>query len=112
MTSPEKNIAKLSLAVCVRKLIDINKGLEGAGTVSSLRSLASASGLEYSLVQKISTGQKDPQYTTLISLADGFGLSLVDFLKEVESLSQDDIKLYKPQLQKKKPRNSKKPSRS
>jgi hypothetical protein len=103
VTSPEKNIAKLNLAVCVRKLIDINKGLNDSGNVNSLRSLASASGLEYSLVQKISTGQKDPQYTTLISLADGF-----EFLKEVEELSQDDIKLYKPQSQKKKSRPSKK----
>jgi transcriptional regulator with XRE-family HTH domain len=108
VTSPEKNIAKLNLAVCVRKLIDINKGLNDSGNVNSLRSLASASGLEYSLVQKISTGQKDPQYTTLISLADGFGLTIVEFLKEVEELSQDDIKLYKPQSQKKKSRPSKK----
>lgn len=108
MTSSEKNIAKLNLAVCVRKLIDINKGSNDAANVNSLRSLASASGLEYSLVQKISTGQKDPQYTTLISLADGFGLTLIELLKEVQMLSPDDIKQYKPVAQKKKIRSSKK----
>jgi transcriptional regulator with XRE-family HTH domain len=111
VTIPEKNIAKLHLAICVRKLIDINKGLTGSSNVTSLRSLASTSGLEYSLVQKISTGKKDPQYTTLISLADGFGLTLVEFLKEVDAINEEDIKYYKPQSQKKKPRPSKKSSR-
>ncbi|NCU05124.1 MAG: hypothetical protein GXC73_14180 [Chitinophagaceae bacterium] len=111
MTVTEKNIAKLHLAICVRKLIDINKGLAGSPNVTSLRSLASNSGLEYSLVQKISTGKKDPQYTTLISLADGFGLTLIEFLKEVESITSDDVRQYKPQASKKKARVSKNAAR-
>jgi hypothetical protein len=93
LNTADKNIAKRNLAICIRKIIDSNK--ESGDSVNSLRKLAASSSLEYSLIQKITSGKKDPQFTTLVALAEGLNLKLYELIKLIEDLTEDDFKKYK-----------------
>lgn len=94
MDSKEKNIAKYKLALCLLKIIGENKESGDSSLVTSLRKLAASSGVEYAIVQKISSGKKDPQYTTLLALSEGLGIPLHQFLLGIEEISDDDIATY------------------
>lgn len=80
MTSKEKTIAKKLLGQCILRIIEDNKKSSDKNAISSIRKLAAASGVEYSIIQKITSGKKDPQFTTLLALAEAFNLSVSKLL--------------------------------
>lgn len=87
MDSKEKTITKRKLGLALQKIIEENKNSKDLNAVTSLRKLAASSGIEYAIIQKISSGQKDPQFTTLVSLADGLNMSVTDFLFYFEKVT-------------------------
>ncbi|MDH7459843.1 hypothetical protein QEG73_01095 [Chitinophagaceae bacterium 26-R-25] len=91
MDSKEKNIAKYKLGICLSNIIEENKKTGKLDAISSLRKLAASSGLEYAIVQLISSGKKDPQYTTLLALTEGLGMPLHKFLQGVEKITDDTV---------------------
>jgi hypothetical protein len=70
--------------------------------VTSLRKLAAASETEYSIIQRISSLKKDPQFTTVAAIIDGLGMNLSDFAEVYMSISEKEIEEYKRNMKKQK----------
>jgi len=87
MENSEKAIIKKNLGSTIKAIIDENKATDIPNTISSLRKLAANSGVEYAIIQKISSGNKDPQFTTLVSIADGLNISLSELIRRFEDFS-------------------------
>jgi len=102
MDNKEKNIAKYKLALCLSNIIEENKKSGNVDAVSSLRKLAASSGVEYAIVQRISSGKKDPQYTTLLALSEGLGMSLHKLLQGLEKISDETAINYLAEIEKEK----------
>lgn len=95
MDNREKILSKIKLGLALKEILSENASSPSSNSITSLRKLAAASEIEYSIIQKISTGQKDPQFTTLLSIADGLGISLQEILKKFENISDSDaLKVY------------------
>ena len=47
---------------------------------------AAASEVEFSIIQKVVAGQKNPAFTTIYAIIDGLGLSPSEFFKMFESI--------------------------
>lgn len=77
------------LGLTLQKIIEENKKSKSHNAVVSLRKLAASAEVEYSIIQKISAGKKDPQFTTLVSIAEGFEMSLSKFLLYFENISEE-----------------------
>ncbi len=91
------------LGLTLQKIIEENKKSKSHNAVVSLRKLAAASEVEYSIIQKISAGKKDPQFTTLVSIAEGFDMSLSKFLLYFETISEESsTKALERKIKKKK----------
>lgn len=101
MDVKEKLLARYKLAIAIQKIILNNVARNEEDLVTSLRKLAASSETEYSIIQKISSGKKDPQFTTLAAIVDGFGISLSEFSKVFDSVSKEDIDRYKSSLKEK-----------
>ena len=105
MEIKEKQYYKDKLAICLMKFLDNNK-LDQSGDdliIKSLRNLESASGVSYPIIQKISKGERNPNLTTLISIADGLEVSVSKFFQAFDEISDKEVKDF----QKKKTRYSK-----
>jgi transcriptional regulator with XRE-family HTH domain len=100
MDAKEKMIAKYRLALGLSRIIEENKKSGNVELVSSLRKLAASSGLEYAIVQRISSGKKDPQYTTLLSLSEGLGMPLHQFLQGIEKISDETVTAHIGEIEK------------
>lgn len=94
MENREKIQAKRKLGTVVKEILAENAEL-GKSTITSLRKLAASSGVEYSIIQKIAAGEKDPQFTTLLSVADGLEISLAEIIARFEKVQNDSIKQNK-----------------
>jgi len=98
MEKKEKDNLKHRIGYCLRKIISQNKdlGLDDEGSnsdnISSLRKLAASSGIEYAIVQKITSGKKNPAYTTLVAIAEGLNITLAEFFKIHDSISDEELK--------------------
>lgn len=103
MTVREKNIYKYRLGLTLLRIIELNKESKTENSIVSLRKLAAASGVEYSIIQKISSGQKDPQITTILALVEGMGMSVSEFFSYFEKIPEHSI--LKAMSQKKKKAN-------
>lgn len=101
MDVKEKLLARYKLAVTIQKIILNNSDRSKDGLVTSLRKLAASSQTEYSIIQKITSGKKDPQFTTLAAIIDGFGISFYEFSKIYDSISDEEIEEYKKSLKQK-----------
>ncbi len=66
MDSKQKQEAKFKLGICINKIIAKNKTKNNPDLVTSLRKLAAACDVEYSIIQKITSGKKDPQLSDYI----------------------------------------------
>lgn len=99
MDFKEKLLSRHKLGLTIQKIIEENKSRKDVKLVTSLRKLAASSGVEYSIIQKISSGKKDPQWTTVLSLAEGFGLSVSELCQYYDLISdqsaQNQIQLSK-----------------
>lgn len=80
MDEKEKAIAKQLLGQCIQQIIGENREGKRPGSIRSIRQLASSSGVEYSILQKITSGKKNPQFTTLLAIAQAFDLSVSELL--------------------------------
>ncbi len=104
-TSPmdvnEKLIARYKLAVTIQKIISNNTNRNEKGLATSLRKLAASSQTEYAIIQKITSGKKDPQFTTLAAIIDGLEISFSEFSQVYDSVTEKDIQEYKSSLRQK-----------
>lgn len=101
MDAKEKILAKYKLAVTIQKIISINVDRNEDGLVTSLRKLAASSQTECAIIQKITSGKKDPQFSTLAAIIDGFEISFSEFSNVYDSVSEKDIEEYKNSLKEK-----------
>ena len=100
MQEKEKENIKLKLATCFRiilknkKEIDLeNKAndVEDLRLVSSLRQLESESGLSYTIIQRLSVGKRDIQFTSLITLIENLGVTFSEFANLYDSITEKQI---------------------
>jgi transcriptional regulator with XRE-family HTH domain len=94
MEPKEKTFTRIKLTLTIQRIIADNKNSKDSNKPSSLRQLAASSGVEYSIIQKISSGKKDPQFTTMVSILDGFGISEVEFFAFYNEVSGQEIKSF------------------
>lgn len=97
----EKLIARYKLAVTIQKIISNNTDRDEKGLVTSLRKLAASSQTEYAIIQKITSGKKDPQFSTLAAIMDGLDISFSEFSQIYDSVTEKDIQDYKSSLRQK-----------
>jgi hypothetical protein len=95
MDAKEKLVARYRLGLTIQKIISNNTSEEEESLVTSLRKLAAASETEYAIIQKISSVKKDPQFSTLAAIVDGFNMTLSEFANVYESISEKEIEEYK-----------------
>lgn len=107
MNDNQKLIIRHRLGLALQKLLEQNKQTQAGNAVNSLHQLATAADIEYYIVQNVSSGKKDPQFTTLVSIAAGFDIPLSELIAEFETIS-DEAALKQIEQQKK---NAKKKSR-
>ena len=91
MEGKDKLFNKYKLGLAIQSIIELNKKSADENAVTSLRKLAAASGVEYAIIQKISTGQKDPQFTTILAIAEGFGIGVSELLSNFEDISDQTV---------------------
>lgn len=102
MKIKEKQYHKDKLAVCLSKLLAINKSdnSEGLASVKSLRKLESSSGVSYPIIQKISKGERNPSLTTIVSIAEGLNISMSTLFKHYEEVTDKEVKEFQKQKKK------------
>lgn len=105
MEEKEKIATKLKLAACIRKIMQGNKeiNIKNDGDlhnlVDGIRQLEASSRLSYTIVQGVSVGERDPQFTTLIAMIeDGLEMTLSDFAKIYDSINEEDIRDAKKEI--------------
>ncbi len=71
--------------------------------VGGVRQLETATGLSYNIVHGVYSAKRDLQLTTLITLVtEGFGLTFAEFAKLFDSITEDEIKSVKTEIEKSK----------
>ena len=103
----EKQIGIYKLGLTLQKIIEENKiaslsNDQKHNAINSLRKLAASSRVEFSIIQKISTGKRNPSFSTILNLVDGLNMSLSDFSNVYDSISEEDAVRYKREIEKKK----------
>lgn len=91
MDSKQKLEAKFKLGICINKIIAKNKTKNNPDLVTSLRKLAAACDVEYSIIQKITSGKKDPQHTTIVAIIEGFKLSPAEFFSIYDNITDAEV---------------------
>lgn len=100
MKEKEKEYIKLKLASCFRIILKNKKEIklenkandvEDLRLVSSLRQLESESGLSYTIIQRISVGKRDIQFTSLITLIENLGFTFSEFANLYDSITEKQI---------------------
>lgn len=89
MNDHEKIIVRQRLGIALQNILARNKQHPGTGKVTSLHQLADAAAIQYYTVQNISSGKKDPQFTTLVSIAAGLNIPLSELIAEFESANRE-----------------------
>lgn len=100
MNDNQKLIIRHRLGLALQQLLEQNKKTPAENTVTSLHQLATAADIEYYIVQNVSSGKKDPQFTTLVSIAAGFDIPLSELIAQFETIS-DEAALKQIEQQKK-----------
>lgn len=83
----EKLNIKLKFAACLQKALKDSE-------FKSFRELALSIGFEPAHMQRIATGKVDLAFTSVISLAEGLGISFNKLAFYFDSLSSDDISKF------------------
>lgn len=90
MNDNQKLIIRHRLGLALQKLLEQNKQVPAENdAVNSLHQLATAADIEYYIVQNVSSGKKDPQFTTLVSIAAGFDIPLSELIAHFETISEE-----------------------
>lgn len=108
MEEKEKIQVKFRLAATLRKILRDNKnigisnarkGIEDVSLIDGVRQLESSSRLSYTIVQGVTSGNRDLQFTTLLSLiTDGLGLSFSEFANIYDQLIDEDLKIASAEI--------------
>ena len=115
MDEKGKEHIKFKLATCFRIILNKKKKLEKKNKthriedlklVSSMRQLEADSGLSYTIIQTLSVGKRDVQFTSLIILLESLEISLLDFAKIYDNITEKQMteereKIEKNQIRKK-----------
>ena len=74
-------------------------GVGNIRLVDGVRQLESSSGLSYTIIQGVFAAKRDLQFTTLLGiLGEGLEMTLTDFAKIYDSITDDDIKVAKKEI--------------
>lgn len=96
MESKEKTQIISIFGLCIIDIIEKNKirskenlkkGIKDHNSITSLRKLAASSGVEFSIIQKITSGKRNPALSTIVSIAEGLNIKPSELFKVYESLS-------------------------
>jgi hypothetical protein len=116
MKEKGKEYIKLKLATCFRIILKNKKkielenkasNIEDLRLVSSLRQLESESGLSYTIIQNLSVGKRDIQFTSLITLIENLGLTFSEFANLYDSITEKQIGYEKEIIEKNKKKKKK-----
>lgn len=111
MKEKGKQYIKFKLATCFRMILKNKKNLElenkandieDLRLVSSMRQLESESGLSYTIIQNLSVGKRDIQFTSLITLVENLGLSFSEFAKLYDTITDKQMAAEKEEIEKNK----------
>ena len=95
-----KEYIKFKLATCLRiilrnkKNIDLEnkaKNIEDLRLVASMRQLEAESGLSYTIIQNVSVGKRDIQFTSLITLIENLGISFSEFAELYDTITEKQM---------------------
>lgn len=112
MNDQQKTIIRHRLGLAVQKLLAQNKQDATGRPISSLHQLAASADIEYYIVQTVSSGKKDPQWTTFVSIANGFNIPVSRLAAAFESISDEEaLKQIDKQKKKAKKKSSPKKKR-
>jgi|GEM_PF-779642 len=90
MNDHQKTIIRHRLGLAVQKLLAQNKQDASGKTSSSLHQLAASADIEYYIVQTVSSGKKDPQWTTFVSIANGFNIPVSKLAAIFETITDEE----------------------
>ena len=97
MEASDKQLIQLKIAVCIDKLISERKKGKikdyDFKSVTSLRKLAAAAEVEYTIIQKIAAAQRNPALSTVIAIADGFNISTAEFFAVFDQVKPKEIEV-------------------
>ena len=96
----EKQYIGYKLGLTILRILENNKIVSHASNqkhkiVDSLRKLAAASRVEYSIIQKISSAKRNPSFSTIVSLIEGLNLSFSAFASVYDSITDEEVAKYK-----------------
>ncbi len=93
METSTKRKIQLKIGITLQKIIQMKKASskENHKIIKSLRNLSAASGIEYALIQKISSSSKNPALTTLVGIADAFNMKMGEFFEVFDSITEYEI---------------------
>ena len=90
MNDQQKLIIRHRLGLAVQKLLAQNKLTASGEPVNSLHQLAASADIEYYIVQNVSSGKKDPQWTTFVSIAAGFNIPVSKLAATFETITDEE----------------------
>jgi DNA-binding XRE family transcriptional regulator len=100
MEVKDKENIKKRLALAILAVISENrkkakenkqKGIKDVRLVDSQRKLAAASGIDFSNIQKITTGVTNPTITTIAILADGLNITISELFAFYDKISDAQV---------------------
>lgn len=108
MDTSDKILTRLKLAASLRLILNKNKakatnnelrGIEDVTLIDSIRKLEASSRLSYTIIQGVFSAQRDLQFSSLVSIVeDGFSISMMEFAKIYDSITEEEIKLIKKEI--------------
>lgn len=103
----EKDIEKLKLAVCFRKILKSKKDLsetnkseniEDIHLVASMRQLEADSGISFTLIQSLCAGKRDVQFTSIVRLLKSLKTSFSEFAAIYDDIKDKDLNAVKNEI--------------
>ncbi|PZR29618.1 MAG: hypothetical protein DI535_02600 [Citrobacter freundii] len=94
MDEHQKLIIRYRLGLAVKKLLAENRQDASGTIINSLHRLAKSGDLEYYTVQNVSVGKKDPQWTSVVSIANGFNIPVSKLIEVFEAVSDEEAFKY------------------
>ena len=116
MEEKGKEHIKFKLATCFRIILKTKKNLElenrannieNLRLVASMRQLEAESGLSYTIIQNVSVGKRDIQFTSLITLIENLGVSFSEFAEMYDAVTEKQMGIEKIEIEKNKTKKSK-----
>lgn len=113
MEGNEKDHIKLKAALVFKKIIDDNKKVaeklkgknEGnSELITSYRKWEAASGVPIASISEIMSGDRNAAITTLVTLISSLGVSVEEFGRAFDAITESEIREFKKDLLKNKTR--------